>query len=698
MGKTAYLTTGWRLVYKEMGTYRVQFFDYGGIYVNEYYSDAANLATAADISVTAGSTVSNIDAQLANAGSISGTVTDSSGNVLENITVSACLWNGSSCSNWYQDVYFDEFGSYTIFSLGTGTYRVRFEDVSGTYITEYYNNASTLDSATNISVTAGSTVHNINAQLVATAGSSGGGGGGDDTPPTPVVTPGTGSTNTTATVGGKPVTVVTSGTTVVTATAPGQNLLATTNPDSNTPAIVVTANQTGAQATGTAENGQTTVELKGDTTVTVQPGSNTDNLILVIPPSTGSTPTHVTLNVGGQTLVIEAPVAGQNTTVSFTLDAVIINGVATPLPSPKDGELKVSANSGCAPMMAVNNTPVSAGADNTQANAVRQNGIVSVGVTQGEGLVGTCSSSRNATGAGTKVMVGETAELTSEGELIRIRLGSLERNQAQTGDPMKLPMLSLLQGITVEGPAPILSGKSVRVAEEPAQVLKKALERHGFTQEGDSSAWGGLKLALGEAVYSIQPVGVVEIKPGNTAPKMEAPGNGDFRLTEGQMAFTLAPAFHEPTQLGLFVRSLGGRLAIQEDASAWITLGGSLFALQAGYEVLGNRTPGLETDATSGYLIWTDSSGKGQWVFPASADFKAFESAVKALDKSWTLRGNGDGSLTLNTGTATFTLLPDYALVNVPEDKATEAYWLGEDGRVFVRYPKLNKAQGFVVR
>jgi hypothetical protein len=71
---------------------------------------------------------------------------------------------------------------------------------------------------------------------------------------------------------------------------------------------------------------------------------------------------------------------------------------------------------------------------------------------------------------------------------------------------------------------------------------------------------------------------------------------------------------------------------------------------------------------------------------------------VKAVNRSWTLRGNGDGSLTLNMGTTAFTLLPDYTLVNVPEDKANEAFWFGEDGRLFVRYPKRNKAQGFVVR
>jgi hypothetical protein len=220
----------------------------------------------------------------------------------------------------------------------------------------------------------------------------------------------------------------------------------------------------------------------------------------------------------------------------------------------------------------------------------------------------------------------------------------------------------------------------------------------GFTQQGNPNVWGGLKLALGQALLSVQPVGVVEVKPGNTEAKVEAPGTGDFSLTEGQMAFTAVPTFNSLTELTLFIRWLGGRLTIQEDATALVTLGGGVSALQAGYLVLGNSTSGLETDPRSGHLIWTDSRGQGQWVFPVSADFKAFEAAVKKRDKTATVRGNGDGSLTLKTGKATFTLRPDYTLVDVPEGKATEAYWFGEDGRFFVRYPKLNKAQGFVVR
>ena len=56
-------------------------------------------------------------------------------------------------------------GQYDLGGLPTGTYRLEFVDESGAYLSEYYNNAATLDAATGVAVTAGSTTPSINAQL-----------------------------------------------------------------------------------------------------------------------------------------------------------------------------------------------------------------------------------------------------------------------------------------------------------------------------------------------------------------------------------------------------------------------------------------------------------------------------------------------------------------------------------------------------
>ncbi len=150
------------------GTYRVQFFDNRSPreYVSEYYDNAASLESAADITVPAGGTTGNINAQLAKGAHIRGTVTDEAGTPLANINVSAYRYNGS----WWAQIGWamtDAAGAYDVGGLAGGTYRVQFFDNRSPreYVSEYYDNAASLESAADITVPAGGTTGNINAQL-----------------------------------------------------------------------------------------------------------------------------------------------------------------------------------------------------------------------------------------------------------------------------------------------------------------------------------------------------------------------------------------------------------------------------------------------------------------------------------------------------------------------------------------------------
>ncbi|WP_177428148.1 carboxypeptidase-like regulatory domain-containing protein, partial [Candidatus Venteria ishoeyi] len=149
--------------------YRLRFNDWSGNYLSEYNNDAATLDTAIDITVTAGDTNGNIDAQLATAGHITGMVTDSNNAVIQNIGVSAYAWDGNSW-NWVTEVNTDASGNYSIGGLDSDNYRIRFDTWNNSgYVAEYYDDAVTIDAAQDIAVTAGSTTNSINAQL-ATAG------------------------------------------------------------------------------------------------------------------------------------------------------------------------------------------------------------------------------------------------------------------------------------------------------------------------------------------------------------------------------------------------------------------------------------------------------------------------------------------------------------------------------------------------
>ncbi|MEZ4664360.1 MAG: carboxypeptidase-like regulatory domain-containing protein [Caldilineaceae bacterium] len=149
------------------GTFRVGFFDenFPVFYSNEFYNDAENVDTAADIAVALGQDVTGIDVQLAKLGSIAGRVTDKDGNPVENFSVSiyendAFLNNATTDGN----------GEYILAGLKTGTYKIGYGTnyfVPGfsIYQPEYYNDALTLATATAIPVGEGEDVIGIDAQL-----------------------------------------------------------------------------------------------------------------------------------------------------------------------------------------------------------------------------------------------------------------------------------------------------------------------------------------------------------------------------------------------------------------------------------------------------------------------------------------------------------------------------------------------------
>ena len=148
------------------GSYRIQFSDFSGTYLPQYYSNKPTLALADDVVVSAGATTSGISAMLAVAGHISGTVTNASAVGLAGIWVYACRPDGAGGWEQFAGDSTAADGSYDLGGLSTGSYRVEFRDwVGGAYAAQYYNNKPTLDLANAVAVTAGATTSGINAML-----------------------------------------------------------------------------------------------------------------------------------------------------------------------------------------------------------------------------------------------------------------------------------------------------------------------------------------------------------------------------------------------------------------------------------------------------------------------------------------------------------------------------------------------------
>lgn len=156
------------------GTYRIHFADSDNRYFGEYYDNAESQDGAKDIIIGENSIISGIDAQLANTGHITGTVTDGANQPVRGAVVEAYRKEENGSSEWQSKrlAATNTDGSYDIAGLLPGQYRIEFRWADGFaqpapafFATEYYNNSPTFDDATEISVGKSQIVTGIDAQV-----------------------------------------------------------------------------------------------------------------------------------------------------------------------------------------------------------------------------------------------------------------------------------------------------------------------------------------------------------------------------------------------------------------------------------------------------------------------------------------------------------------------------------------------------
>ena len=139
------------------GTYRVGFHAYRGSYADEFWNDAAGPEAGQDVVVMGGETTSDIDVQMGTGETLSGTITDSAGRGIGDVSVAAYRSDGGRWT-YVADVTTAANGSYAIRDLAPATYRVRvYESDWGTtrYLPEWYDDAASLAAATDVAVAAG---------------------------------------------------------------------------------------------------------------------------------------------------------------------------------------------------------------------------------------------------------------------------------------------------------------------------------------------------------------------------------------------------------------------------------------------------------------------------------------------------------------------------------------------------------------
>jgi hypothetical protein len=158
------------------GSYKIGFFSSFQTpgYLGQYYDGKASRDLASPVIVGEAAVATGIDAELGPAGAIAGTVTDALSGLGAD-SIQACAYEAGSgefvaCDNTDAD------GEYAIEGLTTGSYKVKFSpgnELGGpgmvapnfNYVTQYYDGASSFDTAAAVAVTAGVTVPHIDAAM-----------------------------------------------------------------------------------------------------------------------------------------------------------------------------------------------------------------------------------------------------------------------------------------------------------------------------------------------------------------------------------------------------------------------------------------------------------------------------------------------------------------------------------------------------
>jgi molybdopterin-binding protein len=145
------------------GEYYVSFSSFlAGNYVPQYYEDASSLRGATLVSVTAGSTKSEVDARLVPGANISGRVTSAAtGAPIKRAKVCALASFTELEENC---VFTTASGEYKISELAAGAYAVKF-DAEPNFPIQYYNGKLSYSTAERVTLAAGATASGINAAV-----------------------------------------------------------------------------------------------------------------------------------------------------------------------------------------------------------------------------------------------------------------------------------------------------------------------------------------------------------------------------------------------------------------------------------------------------------------------------------------------------------------------------------------------------
>jgi len=297
------------------------------------------------------------------------------------------------------------------------------------------------------------------------------------------------------------------------------------------------------------------------------------------------------------------------------------------------------------------------------------------------------------------VYQGESTQLDAGGNLNRISLGSLNGVNQVPGDPLPVQISkdSATKIPVLEGPLPRLNNEYSLLDLVGDQI--KLLLRDTTGQLRYDRTTGVITYMLGNTAYRLIPLGDVLVKLNQFSDtSTTATAGGAYTLASRgiQMSLSGALGYFSDLQSVVKAADASGTLTLKPTGAIETRFGGGRYvvmpALTASLPANPSLLPGFQSDA-SGYAVFRDRLGTLQTLYPAFLELDTLYSIFNVAAPTLTLKNNGDGSVTATSTGQSFSLRPDYTIVNTPGARSADSYWT-ENGMIFFRNGD-QSAQGF---
>lgn len=512
------------------------------------------------------------------------------------------------------------------------------------------------------------------------------------------------------------------GSATLTASKSGQPVAALKN------GIVVVSGSDKSEVSVDSTGANAKIGVKNNDTIVVPSGAQNVSGTRVDLPPPGDKGEHkpVAVSVGGKEISVEAKQA--NTTMIFKV--VDIGGVQTPVIE-VSGTAQVSSSGDNQPLVSVGGNVVRSGSSgaqkcNTVVHTSNANNVNAVRVVSCYIVLDVGSFSALGGGNGFAavkdgiVWAGETAELDQDGKVIAAYLGSREGNSDAIGDDLSpgpnkfagsytsnvfIPRLAgtaqRLNGAALDASLFNVLNAALGTTTSPALPSQDGQGILSFTVSGgtDEKARNTLNFALNGNPVSVIPTRRVR---GDTsrADGVSVSSEGDVEVASGGLIATFAPSVADPQAFAAALgKALPGAAIQQRWNGTWQVIGndGTAYVARPAWSRRTQNGAGGFTAQSDGTLVYLDGSHAQLIV----ADFHDYTTLLNTLakesgDANPRLAPNMDGTVKATLGGKTYTLAPQWRLLDATSVTGKPAWWV-DNGMVYVKNAD-GTAQGFTVK